>query len=206
MKCFYFLFLLHVGFLLTACFVPPSCLSRQSGAATHRSQQFAQVIVHSKPLGEIESAESIRPGLWRHFARSRVVVIDGRGGMTVSEDDFWPERCTKISPRELAIVSQDWQRVFARQVGQRTDQQFMSQPFTGDGWKARTPILELSAGPASDKHLELLWDGRQRLPEELETAVISTLELICTHSRLAKKYLLEGLPEEVATRLDCSTP
>lgn len=61
----------------------------------------------------------------------------------------------------------------------------------------------LSYGPPSTKTLELLWNGRSSLPEDLDSAVIKTLETVCSNSRLAKKYLLRDLPQQVAVRLTC---
>jgi hypothetical protein len=80
----------------------------------------------------------------------------------------------------------------------------MVNPYTGDDWRADGPVLWLSISSLSEKHLQLMWDGQLSLPKELDIAVIGTLEMVCSNSRLAKKYLLQGLPHQVASRLECS--
>lgn len=133
------------------------------------------------------------------------MTIDGKGGMTVSALDSWPERCLKVSQEDLAEVSRYWRPFLEKTVRSRTTVQVMADPYTGDDWRAYGPLLSLSFGSTSEKVIELLWDGHLSLPEELDTAVIGTLELVCSNSRLARKYLLRDLPQQVASRLECST-
>jgi hypothetical protein len=80
----------------------------------------------------------------------------------------------------------------------------MENPITGDDWQAEGPVLALSLGTSPEKTVSLLWDGLLGLPKDLDAAVIGTLEMVCSSSQLAKRRLLQGLPHQVASRLECS--
>lgn len=80
----------------------------------------------------------------------------------------------------------------------------MANPYTGeDDWLPDGPLLSLSFGSPSGRSFGLLWDGQVKLSRDLDTAVMGTLEMICSNSRLAKRYLFRDLPEQVTKRLDC---
>ncbi len=143
--------------------------------------------------------------MWERFERSDSISIDGKGGMTVFGLQSFPDRCLRISQEELAELSRDWQPFLEHLVKPRTDALVMVNPYTGDDWQAYGSLIELTFGSASEKVFGLLWDGQLSLPEELDTAVIGTLEMICSNGRLARKYLLRGLPQQVASRLECLT-
>jgi hypothetical protein len=97
-------------------------------------------------------------------------------------------------------VSQRWQPVLERIVTPQPDVQMVANAAKGrrDG-----PLLSLQFGPLSDKNLGVLWDGESPLPADVETAVMATLELMCSNSRVAKRRLLRDLPQQVAIRLKC---
>ena len=124
--------------------------------------------------------------------------------MTVSALNFWPERCVAISQEDLAEVSRYWQPFLEKVVRSHTTVQVMVNPYTGDDWRAYGPLLSLSFGSTSEKNVGILWDGQLSLLKDLDTAVIATLEMVCSNSRLAKRYLLRDLFQPVASRLECS--
>lgn len=144
-------------------------------------------------------------GIWERFERNETIIIDGKGGMTVSAMDFWPNRCLRISQEDLTQVTQHWQPLLESLVRSHTTVQVMANPYTGDEWRPNGPLLWLSFGSPEQTSIELLWDGTRSLPKDLDTAVIGTLEVVCSNSRLAKGYLLRGLPRQVADRLECLT-
>jgi len=80
----------------------------------------------------------------------------------------------------------------------------MANPYLGnEDWRPDGSLLELSFGSASGKTLALLWDGQSSLPNDLDTAIMGTLEMVCSNSRLAKRYLFRDLPRQVTSRLEC---
>ena len=196
---------LVVAVLVASCVVPPSCLTPQRGAAA-RHGHLVTVILFSQPAAEAApTSQAAGVLIWEHFERAEIVVVDGKGGMSVSAWNSWPDRCLRIPQEDLARLRQHW-RLFLEQVDRsHTALDVMTDPYTGDGWRAYGPVLSFTFGSPAEKSFGLLWDGQLRLPEDLDTAVISTLEAICSNSRLAKKRLLGGLPRQVADRLECPT-
>lgn len=196
--------LLVVALLGTSCVVPPSCIDRTFGSPRN-VQHFAKLTVYSEPIDEpSESRDSTGIGMWERFERGASMTIDASGSMAVSALNMWPERCPKISQEDLVEVSGIWQPVLEPLVKSHTDLQVMANPFTGnDDWRPDGPLLSLSFRSASGKSLGLLWDGRASLQQDLDTAVMGTLEMACSNSRLAKRYLLRDLPRQVTSRLEC---
>lgn len=198
--------LLVVVLFGTSC-VPPSCFDRAYvPAKTIRARgHFASLTLFSQPIeGPIEGRYSAGIGMWERFERGAAVSIDGRGSMAVSGLNRWPQSCPRISREDLGEVARTWQAVFEQMTRPHTNLQFMSNPYTGAfDWRPDGPLLELSVGAASDKSLGILWDGRSSLPEDLDVAVMATLEMVCSNSRLAKTYLLRDLPRQVTSRLEC---
>lgn len=196
---------LVVAVLVTSCIVPPSCLTPQRGAATARKGHLVTVILFSQPAAEAApTSQAAGIGIWEQFGRAEIVVIDGKGGMSVSAWNFWPDRCLRISQEDLARLRQRWRLFLDHVVSSHTDLYVMADPYTGDGWRPYGPVLSFSVGSPAEKSFGLLWDGQLGLPEDLDTAVIDTLEVVCSNSRLARKRLLGGLPRQVADRLECS--
>lgn len=115
-----------------------------------------------------------------------------------------PPRCLRIPQEDLDAVSRIWQPLLERQDKAQTSLVVMKRPYTGDDWRADGPVLSLSYSSSTEDHFRLMWDARLSLPRELDIAVIATLEMVCSNSRLAKKHLLQGLPKEVGGRLQCS--
>lgn len=199
--------LLVVALCGTSCVVPPSCFHRVFGFpnASPNAEHFATLTVFSEPIeGPIKRRYSAGIGMWERFERRSSMSIDARGSMAVSGKNMWPERCPKIPQDDLAEVSQYWQPLLEQMVRPHTGLQVMANPYTdNDDWRPDGPLLSLSFGSTSGKTLGLLWDCQSRLPQELDTAVMGTLEMMCSNSRLARKYLFRDLPRQVTGRLEC---
>ncbi len=140
------------------------------------------------------------------FEQGARITMDTGGGMAVYRLSSWPERCPRISPDNLLEVSRYWQPVLDRMRVPHETLHAVACAGCGEAWQPDGPVLSLSFGSLSGRSFELLWDGRTALSNDLDTAVIRTLETFCSNSRLAKKYLLRDLPQEVARRLDCRQP
>lgn len=123
--------------------------------------------------------------------------------MTVSALDMWPESCLTISREDLALIARTWQPFLDRVSTARTSLRALANPDLGHDWRPDGPVLSLSFDSASERRVQLLWDGRAGIPPDLDAAVIGTLETMCSHSRRAKKYMLRDLPPQIADRLDC---
>lgn len=188
----------------TSCVLPPSCIHRVFGFPTN-VKHFATLTVYSEPIEEpLGRRYSTGIEMWERFEQGASITIDAGGRMAVSTLDLWPRRCPRIDQEELVEASGTWQPVLEKLVTPHTDLQVMANPYTGnDDWRADGPLLLLTFGSTSGKSLGLLWDGHSRLPKDLDTAVIGTLEMACSNSRLAKRYLLRDLPPQVANRLEC---
>lgn len=200
-----FLILLVVTLGVISC-GSPTCIGHTYGLSVEPRVHFATVTVYSEPLEEpLEGLDETGVGLWERFERSDKMTVYAKGGMAVS-DGTWPERCPRIPQEDLAEASQHWQHFLEHLPRDRASSlQVMVNPYTGDDWRADGPLLSLQFGSASGKSFGLLWDYRLSLPKDLDTAVIATLELVCSNSRLAQKYLRQGLPQQVGNRLECST-
>lgn len=200
-----FLLLIVATLHMMSC-VPPSCYSRVYGTSSRQMKLYARVEVYAEPVEEPRKGTSEMPvGIWERFKRRASIDIEEKGRMAVFGLSSWPERCPRIPQDELAEASQHWQLFLERPIGDRTLLQVMAIPYTGDDWRAVGPLLYLEFGSASGRSVGLLWDYQSSLPEELDTVVIGTLELACSNSRLAKKYLLRDLPPQVGSRLECSS-
>jgi len=196
--------LLVVALFGTSC-VPPSCMVRAYGPSTPNDEHFARVTVFAEPIeGPLKRRYSTGIGMWERFERGASIHIDAGGSMAVSTLNMWPERCPRIPRDDLAEVSRSWQTVLQQTDLPRTGIEVMANPYMGDeDWRPDGPLLSLSFGPASGKNFGLLWDGRSSLPRDLDTAVMGTLEMVCSNSRLAKRYLFRDLPRQVTSRLEC---
>lgn len=159
--------------------------------------------VYSRPLEtplERGSRERVMP--WEFFRRSYVMTVDVSGGLTVSEGDFWPERCTSIGSESLQSIQEVLAPYLTGEPRVPTVN-MLEAPFTGkDDWRPQGSLIELSFG-AKGANLQLLWDGKAKLPDDLDQAIIATMDLVCDRSHLAKSYLSRSLPEEVSSRLEC---
>lgn len=193
--------LLSVALCATSC-LPPTCAHRVFGPpnSSPNAGHFATLTLYSGPVEGSLGRPPPGDPLGERLERAAFITIDGRGSMAVSKSDLWPRSCPTISRQELAAVSRHWQPVLERIVTPHTDEQVMANATTGrpDG-----PLLSLQFGPQSGKNLGVLWDGESLLSQELETAVMATLEMMCSNSRLAKRYLLHDLPRQLADRLEC---
>lgn len=187
--------------------VPPSCVHRVFGPprASPTVEHFATLTLYAEPIeGPVEGSDSTGIRVPERFERGALITIDARGRMAVSSLDLWPQRCPRIPQEDLVAVSQHWQPVLERTVTPHTTLQVMENPFTfDDDWQPDGSLVELSFGSTTGKSLGLLWDGRSDLPKDLDSAVMGTLEMVCANSRLAKRYLLRDLPQQVTRRLSC---
>lgn len=195
--------LLLVALLGTSCVVPPSCIGRTFGPV-RPIEHFATLTVFSEPIeGPLERRYSTGVGMWERFERQASMTIDATGKMVVASGS-WPEQCPRIPQEDLAEVSRSWQPLLDRMTMSNIGLQVMANPYTfEDDWRPDGPLVDLSFGSTSAKTVGLLWDARSRLPEALDAAVMATLELVCSNSRRAKRYLLRGLPRQVTERLEC---
>jgi hypothetical protein len=189
----------------TSCVVPPGCVSRTFGKPSPK-KALVVITLYSEPVKEpppqpYPNGFSMAP----LFARGAAIRLDADGTMTVSALNMWPESCRTISREDLARVARSWQPFLDQVTTARTDIRALANPRLGDDWRPDGPVLSLSFGSTSERLVQLLWDGRSRLPPELESAVIGTLKTMCSNSRRAKKYLLRDLPQQVAGRLDCQS-
>lgn len=202
-----FLSLLVVALCGTSCVLPPSCVHRVFGlpSASPKAEHFATLTVYAEPVeGPVERRGSTRIPMSERFERGAFITIDATGRMAVSSLDLWPERCPRVPPEDLVEVSQSWQPVLERTVTPHTTLQVMANPYPyNDDWRPDGPLVALSFRSTAGKSLGLLWDGRSSLSKDLDTAVMGTFEMVCSTSRLAKRYLLRDLPRQVTSRLDC---
>lgn len=199
--------LLVVALCGTSCVLPPSCIHQVFGlpSASPNAEHFATLTVYAEPIEEpVERRSSTSIRMSERFERGAYVTINARGRMAVSSLDLWPEKCPRIPQEDLVAVSQFWQPVLEGMVTPHTALQVMANPYTfNDDWRPDGSLVELSFGSTAGKSLGLLWDGRSSLPKDLDTAVMGILEMVCSNSRLAKRYLLRDLPRQVTSRLDC---
>jgi len=145
-------------------------------------------------------------GLWERFEHDISIDIFADGFTTVQHGGIAPDTCSWIPQEELDAVRPYLEPYFTKEpsgplvcMGDN--------PYTWkDDWRAKGPLIfpVFYPGEKELKGFGLFWDGKSCLPEDLETAVIGTLSMICSNSRFARKYLLRGLPEQVAGRLECS--
>jgi len=197
--------LLLVAFLGTSC-VPPGCIDRAFGS---RHEHFVSITLFSEPIEEPKRRYSTGIGMWERFERGSSITIDARGSMAVSTLSMWPRSCPRIPREDLSEVSRYWQPLLEQMATPHTRLQVMANPYLGnedlgnEDWRPDGSLLELTFGSAPGKTLALLWDGQSSLPGELNTAVIGTLEMVCSNSRLAKGYLFRDLPRQVTSRLEC---
>jgi hypothetical protein len=198
------LFLFFVALSGISCVVPPSCIDRTFGSPAN-DEHFATLTLFSEPVQEpVERRDSTNIAMWERFERGASIRIDATGSMAVSALDMWPERCPTIPREDLAAVSRLWEALLEQMALPHTDLRVMANPEIGnEDWHPSESLLSLSFGSASGKSLGLLWDGESTLPEQLDTAVMATLELVCSNSRLAKKYLHRDLSRQVVSRLEC---
>lgn len=190
--------------LATSCVVPPKCIPRTFGKPSPK-RSLVSIELYSKPVEE----NRIQPNgftMRQLFERGTAIRLDVDGAMTVSALNMWPESCPTIPREELTRVERSWQPFLDQMTRARTDIRALADPDLDDTWRPGGPVLSLSFGSTSERRVQLLWDGRSSLPPDLETAVIGTLETMCSNSRRARKYLLRDLPQQVTGRLDCQQP
>lgn len=194
--------------LSAASCVTPSCLDRVVGFTPRRAEHFATLTLYAEPIeGPVERASSASILMPERFERGAVMWIDADGSMAVSRLDLWPLRCPRIAADDLAQVSRLWQPILDWLPKPRTGYHALTDPNVWrHDWRPDGPVLSLTLGSPSGKVFDVLWDGRSSLPGELGVAVMATLEMVCSNSRLARRSLLRDLPPQVAGRLECRPP
>lgn len=191
---------LVVAFLGTSC-VPPACIDRAFGS---RHEHFVSITLFSEPIEEPKRRYSAGIAMWERFEHGASITVDVRGSMAVSTLSMWPRSCPRMPREDLSEISRYWQPLLEQMATPHTGLQVMANPYLGnEDWRPDGSLLELTFGSTSGKTLALVWDGQLSLPGELDTAVIGTLEMVCSNSRLAKRYLFRDLPREVTSRLEC---
>lgn len=196
--------LVVVALFGTSC-VPPSCLDRTYLPVTPRPEHFASITIYAEPIeGPLERRYSTGIGMLERFERGASMNIDARGSMAVSGLNMWPQKCPRIPQEDLVAVSRSWQPILERMPAPHIGLQVMANPITdNEDWRPDGSLLSLSFGSASRKNLRLMWDGESSLPEDLDGPVMALLEMVCSNSRLARRYLLRDLPRSVTSRLEC---
>jgi hypothetical protein len=207
-------FLPLVALLATSCVVPPSCVDQAFDYPPPRHDHFATVTTYADPVDEAPDCRlpsgtctwsgggtGLRPSEW--YQRTAGMSVDAGGRMSVRNlGDY--KSCLRVSPADLDAVSSRWRPILEHSPKDKTQFRFMANPevFT-DEWRPDGPLVEVSFGSPAGESVGLMWDGRTSLPASLDTAVMATLELFCSSSRRADKYLLRDLPQQVARRLEC---
>lgn len=197
---------LTITLFATSCVVPPGCVPRTFGKPSPKNP-FLFITLYADPVEEPPTQPDPNGFVMSPlFERGAAIRLDADGAMTVSGLDMWPESCLTISREDLARIAENWQPFLDRVITARIRLRALANPDLGDDWRPDGPVLSLSFDLVSEQRVQLLWDGRTSLPPDLNTAVIGSLETMCSNSRRAKKYMLRDLPQQVANRLDCQRP
>ena len=177
--------LLLVAVFSTSC-VPPTCLDLALASRPPKSEPIVLLTIYAEPIKRRYSEPIRKPaerrhsdgiGMWRRFERGAAMSVNTKERMTVSFLNMWPERCPSVSQEDLAEVSRYWQPVVEQVFGPRTRIMMMRNPYTwSDDWVPDGPYVELTYGTVSGESVALMWDGESALPEELDVAVMGTLE------------------------------
>ena len=197
--------LLVAALCATSC-LPPKCVDRVFGppGESRRGEHLATLALYAEPVeGAVATTgpAGTDPGdLYRRVTR---ITTDVEGDMAVSPRDPWPRSCPRIPAAALADVSRAWQPLLDEAPAPRTALQLMANAADGGDRRPDGPLLSLTVGPTTGKRVDILWDGRSRLPDALDAAILVTLDTFCSHSRAAKRSLLRDLPRQVAERLEC---
>lgn len=195
--------LLVVALFGTSCFVPPSCFDRTFHRSAPDHKYFIGLTVYAKPIAEPKRRYAAGFGMWELFASGASIDIDSGGTIAVKKLNMVPRSCTGIAQQDLTEVAGYWDRVLEPMVRHQTTLIVMPNPPTGkEDWRPDGPLLSFSIVSASGKIVQLLWDGQSRLPQDLDRAVMGTLELMYSKNRLAKRYLLRDLPPQATSRLE----
>jgi hypothetical protein len=192
--------LLLVALFATAC-VPPSCFDRSYGFP--KRDGLLRLTSLSQPIEEpLETKDSSKP-IHARFENGAYITVSTRGRMTVSRDVAWPEACPTMPADDIVELSRYWQPVLDRMDESNWEFRAMTTPdLSSDAWRPDGPLLELSF-VTSGKSVQVWWDGRSQLADSIRAKVLGTLELVCSNSDRARKYLLRDLPPEVASQLVC---
>jgi hypothetical protein len=209
--------LLLVALFASSCVVPLSCIDQVYGPSARRYEHLVTLRTYSEPIEPpkrlVEPPKKLGQvgiGMWERFKYGATIRIDTGGRVNVSTDAAWPERCPDLSQEDLVEISRNWQPILDQMALRHTDLRLMANADVHkDDWRPDGPLLELSfgstspKGSTSTKTIGLLWDFWSSPPKDLYTAVMATLEVICSESRLARKYLLRDLPRPVFDQLEC---
>jgi hypothetical protein len=202
-------FLTLAALVLASC-VTPSCWKHAylgfSPSAKNR-QSFARIIILSQPLTDSDpfaeprgrAAATYGLGVW--FGHTAVMSVDSRGAMYTTDESSWPEGCVTVRAEELATVSRSWEPMI--EPDRAINLERMEHPFTDESWRPYGPLISLTFG-SIETNLGLLWDGQSSLPEDLDAAVMRTLEMFCSNGRKARKILHRDLPQQLVARLECA--
>jgi hypothetical protein len=175
------------------------------------SQHLASVSIFSEPLQSPALDPSRFGFLHVWFGHQANIVVHDRGGMMTTDESSWPEGCGNVPAEELAAVSRSWASVIERRratgsggsAGDRMTLDRMDHLYTGEDWRPYGPLISISFGRA-ESGFGLLWDGQAYLAEDLDAAVMRTLEMVCSNGRNARRILLRDLPPQVVARLECA--
>jgi hypothetical protein len=167
-------------------------------------ESFLTLHVFSDPIEKIEGSATGHPVLGK-FKYAAVIGIDvaedGSGRLSVRTMGARLLSCSRIAAEDLGELSRSWRPVLERSPTPNPKFQVMATPYTED-WRPDGPLISLSFGSPLSDNVGLLWDGRSNLPDDLDKAVVATLELLCSTNRTAREQLLHGLPQ-LSGRLEC---
>ena len=194
------LFLIHFG----ASCASPSCFDLTY--LPQNDKPLVSLTLYSEPIQEPRSATDA--GGWRWFQSGSRIVLYDNGRMMVYASNSWGEHCPSIPQADLIELSSAWEpidRKLVRQPAHRpTLMHIMADPdIWSEDWRPDGPLLELHLTAPSGRKLTLLWDGSALSPD-FHAPVMRTLEIACSNSPRARKYLLRDLPPQVSRSLECN--
>jgi hypothetical protein len=191
---------LLVALSATAC-VPPSCIDRAFGLP--KADGLLGLTTFSQPIEEpLETVDS-DAAMHARFENSAHITVNTRGRMMVSRDDAWPVACPTMPADDVVEVTRYWQPVLDQMDEPRWEFRATSTPdIGGAAWRPDGPLLGLRFA-TSGKSVEVWWDGRSHLADSVRAKVLGTLELVCSASARARKYLLRDLPPQVTAQIEC---
>jgi hypothetical protein len=188
-----------------SCYVPPSCFDRTFHPSAPEHKYFVGVRVYAGPIAEPKRRYSTGIGMWERFERGDSMEIAAGGTMAVGTLHPRPRTCPRVAREEVVELSRIWDTILEPLRRRENFLMVMpGNPYTWkDEWRPDGPLVEVSVVSPSGKNLGLMWDGRTRLSKSLDDAVMGTLEVFCSNSRLAERYLRRDLPQETSSRLQC---
>ena len=182
----------------------PSCLDL---TYLPNEKPLVWMILFSDPMLESGNSSAPRVSGWDSFQRASRIVIYDNGRMMVSSLNSWGESCPTVSQADLIELSEIWAPLFRKVRGvplSPAQIRMMADPDTWRAdWRPDGPLIELRLNSPFGKNVAILWDGSP-LSTTIGSPVIRTLEIACSTSPRARKYLVRDLPQQVSSVLKCN--